>query len=230
MGVKFSKKKAPKKGKGDKDDKKKAKKKDYGKAGTPEALRKEITDVYDEFKGDKKMIEPLYYEKVGLTTMLNEEREKLLNLLAVMEKLKKDREPLMTACWEADADEIRRAFTKNLQTDKTMLVNVMACRTKWQVRHGLLSLETRRMVPPRPANPQPSRTHPPFPPRPSLPPLSLFPLSLSLHSLSPRPSSAAHPHLRHLPKEVRPVPPAAARQRFDDVHRRYLLWQGVCYL
>jgi len=132
MGVKFSKKKTTKKGK---DDKKKAKKKDYGKPGTPEALRKEITDIYEEFKGDKKMIEPLYYEKVGLTSMLNEEREKLLNLLAVMEKLKKDRDPLMTACWEADADEIRRAFTKNLQTDKSLLVNVMACRTKWQLIH-----------------------------------------------------------------------------------------------
>ena len=136
MGASFSGgKKKKKTKKGDKDDKSKGKKKakNYGKEGTPEALRKEIDDVYKEYKDDKKSIEPLYYEKVGLTALLNEEREKLLGLLAVQEKLKKEREPLMTKCWEVDADEIRRAFTKNITSDKTLLVSVMACRTKWQL-------------------------------------------------------------------------------------------------
>lgn len=137
MGVSGSKSKKGKKDKNkDKDKDKKSKdkkKKKYGTEGTPEALRREITDIYDDYQKDKKQIEPLYYEKVGVTAMLNEERERLLALLAVQEKLKKEREPLMTTCWEVDADEIRRAFTKNISADKSLLVSVMACRTKWQL-------------------------------------------------------------------------------------------------
>ena len=131
MGATNSKKKGHKKG--SKDDTKSKGKKEYGGRGTPDALRNEICDLAEEYKTDKDAIKPLHYEKVGLTNMLNDERERLLGLLAVLEQLKLEREPLMTKCWEVDAEEIRRAFTKSMSSDKTLLVSVMACRTKWQL-------------------------------------------------------------------------------------------------
>ena len=131
MGATNSKKKGQKKG--GKDDTKSKGKKEYGGRGTPEALRNEINDLANVYKKDKDAIKPLYYEKVGLQNMLNGERERLMGLLAVLEQLKNEREPLMTKCWEVDAEEIRRAFTKNITSDKTLLVSVMACRTKWQL-------------------------------------------------------------------------------------------------
>ena len=66
--------------------------------------------------------------------MLTEERERLLSLLAVQEQLKKEREVLMAACWEVDADEIWRAFTRKITVDQTQLVNIMANRTSWHLQ------------------------------------------------------------------------------------------------
>ena len=46
-----------KKKKGTKD-KKGAKKKSYGKKGSPDALRREITDIYSVYKEEKKKVDP----------------------------------------------------------------------------------------------------------------------------------------------------------------------------
>jgi hypothetical protein len=105
--------------------------KDKDKKYTPEALRKEITS----YQTAKSVVEPLLLENIGLKALLNDERERLLSLLAVHEQLKKDRDVLLNTCCELDAAQIRCAFTKNNMTvDKTELVNIMACRTNWQLQ------------------------------------------------------------------------------------------------
>ena len=81
-----------KKKKGAKDKKEKeTKKKNYGKKGSPDALRREITDVYALYKSEKKKIDPYLAEKYGITAILNEERERLLGLLSKQDALLKQR-------------------------------------------------------------------------------------------------------------------------------------------
>ena len=125
--------KSKKDSKNKKEKDKKGGKKDYGKAGTPDAMKNEITDIYETFKKYKKKIEPLYHEKNGLTCMLNEERERLLKLLEKHDELKAEREPLLLLNWGKDADEIRRAFVKNAVADKETLVGILATRSKYQL-------------------------------------------------------------------------------------------------
>lgn len=80
-----------KKKKGTKGEAKGAKKKNYGKKGSPDALRKEITDLYALYKVEKKKIDPYLAEKLGINAILNDEREKLLGLLAKQDALLKQR-------------------------------------------------------------------------------------------------------------------------------------------
>lgn len=79
-----------KKKKGTKD-KKGAKKKSYGKKGSPDALRREITDIYSVYKEEKKKVDPFLAEKFGISAILSDEREKLLGLLAKQDALLKQR-------------------------------------------------------------------------------------------------------------------------------------------
>ena len=79
-----------KKKKGSKD-KKELQKKNYGKKGSPDALRREITDIYAVYKAEKKKIDPYLAEKYGITAILNEERERLLGLLSKQDALLKQR-------------------------------------------------------------------------------------------------------------------------------------------
>ena len=67
------------------------KKKNYGKKGSPDALRREITDIYASYKKEKKKVDPFLAEKYGITALLNEEREKLLGLLSKHDALLKQR-------------------------------------------------------------------------------------------------------------------------------------------
>ena len=114
------KKKGAKGGKGEKGEKE-TKKKNYGKKNSPDALRREITDLYGMYKAEKKLIDPYLAEKFGINAVLNEEREKLLGLLAKQDALIKQREPLMAYTWEKDADDIARAFAK-FSADKAVLI------------------------------------------------------------------------------------------------------------
>lgn len=111
------------KGGGDDDDKKKK---------TPEAMKKELTETYKQYKEEKRRIEPYLAEKFGLGAVLNEEREKLLVLLSKKDLLIEKREPLMTYTWEKDADDIHRAFSK-FSADKAVLIGILMTRTKWQL-------------------------------------------------------------------------------------------------
>lgn len=70
---------------------KETKKKNYGKKNSPDALRREITDLYGMYKAEKKKIDPYLAEKFGVNAVLSEEREKLLGLLAKSDALKKQR-------------------------------------------------------------------------------------------------------------------------------------------
>ena len=74
---------------------KEPKKKNYGRKGSPDAMRKEITDIYKRYKAEKKKIDPYLAEKFGVNALLNEEREKLLGLLAKQEALLKQRYNLL---------------------------------------------------------------------------------------------------------------------------------------
>ena len=84
---------APSKGskKKKKGDKKGTKKKSYGKKGSPDALRREITDIYGVYKEEKKKVDPFLAEKFGINAILADEREKLLGLLAKHDALIKQR-------------------------------------------------------------------------------------------------------------------------------------------
>ena len=121
-----------KKGKADAADKAEKKKKSYGREGSPDAMRKEISDIYKGYKEEKKKIDPFLAEKIGVTAILNDEREKLLGLLAKQTELSNLREPLMEYTWEKDADDIHRAFSK-FSADKALLIGILATRTKWQI-------------------------------------------------------------------------------------------------
>ena len=111
----------------------KEKKKSYGTEGTPDAMRKELTDIYKGYKEEKKLIDPFVAEKIGVNAILNDEREKLLGLLSKQNDLTKQREPLMEYTWEKDADDIHRAFSK-FSADKALLIGILATRTNWQIR------------------------------------------------------------------------------------------------
>lgn len=125
------KKKNGKKGKAD-GKKPKEKKKSYGREGSPDAMRKEIADIYKGYKEEKNKLDPFLAEKIGITAILNDEREKLLGLLAKQSELSKQREPLMEYVYEKDAEDIHRAFSK-FSADKALLIGILATRTKWQI-------------------------------------------------------------------------------------------------
>jgi hypothetical protein len=82
---------APSKGSKKKKKGAKPKKKNYGKKGSPDAFRKEISDLYAQYKAEKKKIDPYLAEKYGINAMLSEEREKLLGLLSKYDSLLKQR-------------------------------------------------------------------------------------------------------------------------------------------
>lgn len=125
------KKKGGKKGKSE-PKKDKVLKKNYGREGSPDAMRKEITEIFASYKAEMKLVGPLFAQRVGITTMLNEEREKLLILLAKQQTLSTERGPLMEYTWEKDAEDIHRAFSK-FSADKALLIGILANRSKWQI-------------------------------------------------------------------------------------------------
>lgn len=122
----------PKKKNGKKGVKKIKEKKSYGKEGSSDAMRKEITDIYQDYKEEKRKIDPYLAEKIGVSAILEDEREKLLSLLAKQTELNNLREPLMEYTWTKDAEDIHRAFSK-FSADKALLIGILATRTKWQI-------------------------------------------------------------------------------------------------
>lgn len=100
----------------------------------PEQIRKEInktfkaiTDKREKLKGQMR---PFLAERRGLNAMLQEERDKLTNLLIQHTALETERETLMNYTWERDADEIFRSYEAR---DKAATIAIFANRTRWQL-------------------------------------------------------------------------------------------------
>lgn len=98
----------------------------------PKQLLKDIDKYYKIYLEKKDILKPLISERTGLQALLDEERERLVTLLATKEKLFQDRAALLQYTWERDADDIYRAFNK-FSVDKSMLVSILMNRTKWQI-------------------------------------------------------------------------------------------------
>jgi hypothetical protein len=98
----------------------------------PDALRKEINELYKYLLGQREILKPLLLEKYGLTCLLEEERANLESLLAKKEELIIKRKPLMDITFEHDAEEINKAFQKS-NPDKGALVRILCARPKWQI-------------------------------------------------------------------------------------------------
>lgn len=98
----------------------------------PDKIRKEINELYKLYIAKRDQVKPLLAEKYGVNGLIDEEREKLMPILAKKEELLKDRKPLMEKTWEKDADDISKAFQK-FSTDKSLLVTILCARTYWQI-------------------------------------------------------------------------------------------------
>lgn len=98
----------------------------------PAQLRKDITEKFKIYVEKRDKLKPLLAEKYGLTAIIDEQREKLIQKLSQKEEIVQQRKKLMDKTWERDADEIFKAFSK-FQTDKTVLVNILCARTYWQI-------------------------------------------------------------------------------------------------
>lgn len=98
----------------------------------PDKLRREITEIYASYNEKKEQIKPLLTEKHGVEELVEEEREKLVEILQEKEKLDNERKPMMEQIWKKDADDIYSAFGR-FSVDKDILVRILAARPKWQI-------------------------------------------------------------------------------------------------
>jgi len=98
----------------------------------PDKLRKEITEMYNDYVILRDQIKPLLAEKHGLNALLDSERNQLEELLAKKVALDAQRKPLMKETWKKDADDLYQAFNA-YTVDKAVLVRILATRPKWQI-------------------------------------------------------------------------------------------------
>jgi hypothetical protein len=100
----------------------------------PEQLRKDINKIYkaitEKREKLKTQLRPFLAERRGINAMLEEEKERLLQLLEEKGKLEQEKAQLMEMTWNKDADEVYRCYEAK---DKPGLVNVLACRTRYQL-------------------------------------------------------------------------------------------------
>jgi hypothetical protein len=101
----------------------------------PEVLRKEIAkiakDIAEKRDKSKASTHLLLNEKRGLEIILEKERNKLAKLAEQKTALEFERSELMLACWNADADDLYRAFEKR---EKKEYVLILTTRTNWQLQ------------------------------------------------------------------------------------------------
>jgi hypothetical protein len=98
----------------------------------PKQIIKDIEKFYKIYLEKKELLKPLIAERSGLQALLDDERERLLGLLAKKDKIAQEREPLLVYTWERDADDIYKAFGK-FSLDKGTLISIFMHRSKWQV-------------------------------------------------------------------------------------------------
>lgn len=106
----------------------------------PDALRKEITEIYRKYIEMRKIIQPLLAEKLGIQACLDESREKVMVLLARKDELLKERDPLLSQTWEKDAEEVYKSFQMFSQ-DKDTLVRILINRNRWQLNEIAAAFE-----------------------------------------------------------------------------------------
>jgi hypothetical protein len=98
----------------------------------PDAVRREITELYKSYSAKREYVKPLLAERYGIQAMIDVERNASLPRVEEKERLYAERQPLLDATWEHDADDLNRAFQK-FSTDKTILVTILCARAYWQI-------------------------------------------------------------------------------------------------
>lgn len=99
----------------------------------PKALIRDIEKIYKAYVERKEQIKPFIFERTGLQSLLEKEREKLMTALAQKEQMKLERDELLKLTWEKDADDIHRAFNFG-SLDKGLLISIIMNRSKWQLQ------------------------------------------------------------------------------------------------
>ena len=98
----------------------------------PKQIITDIDKYYKVYLERRNQLKPLIAERTGLQAFLDEEREKLVELLIKKDSLEKERDPLLLKIWERDADDIYKAFGK-FSLDKVTLCNILLNRNKSQI-------------------------------------------------------------------------------------------------
>lgn len=98
----------------------------------PDAIRREITELYKSYSAKRDHIRPLLAERYGIQAMIDLERNSSLPRVEEKEKLFNERQPLLNSTWEQDADDLNKAFQK-FSTDKSVLVTILCARAYWQI-------------------------------------------------------------------------------------------------
>lgn len=98
----------------------------------PDAVRREISELFKSYVVKRDRIKPLLAEKYGIQALIDEERQASISLIEKKEELFNQRQPLLDQTWEQDADALHRSFQK-FSTDKSLLVTILCARTYWQI-------------------------------------------------------------------------------------------------
>lgn len=98
----------------------------------PDAVRKEITELYKSYVSKRDAIKPLLAEKYGLQALIDDERMKSVALIEKKDTLSQQLQPLLAQTYERDADDIYNAFQK-FSADKSILVTILCARTYHQI-------------------------------------------------------------------------------------------------
>lgn len=98
-----------------------------------DTLKKEIVGVIKKMKETQQKMLQLEQEKKGLDLNNEELRAKLVAQCGKTDVMKQEREDAMNEIWETDADTINDACKNFGGADKDALVDVIFCRTGWQL-------------------------------------------------------------------------------------------------
>ena len=99
-----------------------------------ELLRKQINDIYTNYKAIKIDLKPLISEKIGLQIKINDERNRLLKLMTEKETILEKRDKLLDTNFQLDAVDIYNSFGKFSMMDKSLLLTILINRTNWQMQ------------------------------------------------------------------------------------------------
>lgn len=98
----------------------------------PDAVRKEISELFKVYTSKRDAIKPLLAEKYGLQALIDDERLKSVTLIEKKDTLTQQLQPLLAQTYERDADDIYNAF-HGFTKDKPLLVTILCARTYHQI-------------------------------------------------------------------------------------------------